>query len=436
MSFAYLILLPFVPRLILLFLAAAYERPVVTGRSAWVAEDILRHGFLNVGRTGTAEDFLYPLFLAFCHSIAPGNYVLILILQFFVAGLGSFYFYKLCLILAEDRQVSLVACLLYSFYPYWVYQGIGINEVTFTATFLIIAAYYFVRSRGKQDMALSGFALGLATLTRAPIVLIGIMATLALVIKRRFPPAVIFIFVLLIPLLPVAYRNYHIDGSFFPTRSGENLFKGNSQYSDQLIPDYNVDLLYGYVYGVLEEERPDIVPPDRHIREVPHDMKKAHDFFQEKALAFMIAHPWRTLRLKVLNFFYLFYPRLVPFYHFGPDTRVVFLEGGGIRVDGSILRDPFNDWVYGVGYGLILACAIPGIIMRRRAFGRDLFLYLVVLGFVLVNTIYWPSTRTRTPMDFVLMFYAAYAIRRVAGRLYALRAGSPYFREKWTKLLR
>ena len=394
----------------------------MTGRFDWVAEDILRHGFLSVGRTGTTEDFLYPLFLAFCHSIAPGNYLLILILQFFVAGLGSFYFYKLSFILAEDRGVSLVACLLYSFYPYWVYQGIGINEITFTATLLIISAYYFVRAGRNGDMALSGFALGLATLARAPILLIGIMGALALVIKRQFPRAVIFIFVMLVPLVPLAYRNWRIDGSLFPTRSGENLFKGNSEYSDQLIPYYNVDLLYDYVYGVLEEERPDLVPPNTHMRDVPHDMKKAHDFFQEKALAFMKAHPWRTLRLKVLNLIYLFYPRLVPLYHIGPDTRVVFLEGGGIKIDGSVLRDPFKDWIYGLSYGVIFAGAVLGIIMRRHAFGYDLFLYIVVLGFVLVYTIYWPSTRTRTPMDFVLMFYAAYAIRRAAGRLYALRA--------------
>ena len=39
-------------------------------------------------------------------------------------------------------------------------------------------------------------------------------------------------------------------------------------------------------------------------------------------------------------------------------------------------------------------------------------LYLMLLGFVIVSSVFFPATRLRAPVEFVLMFFSACALAR------------------------
>ena len=64
----------------------------------------------------------------------------------------------------------------------------------------------------------------------------------------------------------------------------------------------------------------------------------------------------------------------------------------------------------------MLALAVAGVWLRRRDIGRDAILWCVVVTFVAAHALYFPTTRYRVPMEFVLLFYAAVALDRWAGR--------------------
>ena len=76
-------------------------------------------------------------------------------------------------------------------------------------------------------------------------------------------------------------------------------------------------------------------------------------------------------------------------------------------------RPKFHEAIHTAVYGFILLTALWGLYLRRRQlFKRDVILQFITLGFVLVYSLYFPSTRLRAPMDFVLMFYSAFALNR------------------------
>jgi uncharacterized membrane protein len=52
--------------------------------------------------------------------------------------------------------------------------------------------------------------------------------------------------------------------------------------------------------------------------------------------------------------------------------------------------------------------------MRRRDWRRDAILWSNAAVLILVHVVYFPATRYRAPMEFVLLFYAAVALARAA----------------------
>ena len=68
--------------------------------------------------------------------------------------------------------------------------------------------------------------------------------------------------------------------------------------------------------------------------------------------------------------------------------------------------------IYAVSYTPVLALAIAGVWLRRRDIRRDAILWCVVVTFVAAHALYFPTTRYRVPIEFVLLFYAAVAIER------------------------
>jgi len=80
-------------------------------------------------------------------------------------------------------------------------------------------------------------------------------------------------------------------------------------------------------------------------------------------------------------------------------------------------RSLTKELIHSLSYGFIFLTALIGIYLRRKEARTDLILYLIALSFIVVYSLYFPTTRLRAPMDFVLIFYSAYAIESFLKRL-------------------
>lgn len=368
----------------------------------WDLSDSLLHdGILGAkGIKTTWFEPLYPLFLAAARWITSDQKFLVLLFQIVIGTIGCLYLYELGYLLSRNKRVGLITSLLYSFYPYLVYQASMVIEITLLTTLLILSTYYYCKASDLKNSICCGIFFGFTILTRTtalPILLLGVGT---LLLRKSYRKALLVLGVASLMCSPMIIRNYRIDGSLLPTRSGESLFDGNLEYSDKIIPQYSVDILYPYVYGLLNQERPELAWGSRRDQD---------RFFTQKALQFMTQHPWRTLELKVRNIFYLFYPRIIPFYPMNQNMRFSWDETGNYNVTNAVPRSLVKELAYSIPYTFILVTAAAGLYLRRREFQRDIVLYLIAFSFTLVYSLYYPTTHQRMPMEFVLMFYSAYA---------------------------
>lgn len=396
------------PRLLLVFILCCVPRlaclwwasPEEPGIYYWdLAGSLLSHGVLGFeGQPTSAFEPLYPLFLAAARWLTGDNLAGVLLLQVAVASLGGVYLYRLCQLLADERTAR-IAVLLFAFYPYLVWQSVNIIEITPLATLLIATAYYYCRG----NAAAAGVLFGLSLLMRAAVLPAALLAIAFQLFQRKHAAALVMALATFAVALPYAWRNHQLDGAWLPTRGGENLYVGNSRYGEFVIPAYNLDLVSPIAHARLHREAP----------QLESGGEPAIDAFHHaNALEWMRAEPWRALRLKLLNFAYFFHPRLVPYYALDDATRLVEAADGSLRVDGALDRSRAADWVHGLGSGFVLLSALAGIWLRRQRIRDDAILYLMLVGFAAVCMLYFPATRLRAPVEFVLMFFSAFALAR------------------------
>ena len=380
----------------------------------YVADDLFRHGTLSLwGEKTTAFEPLYPLFLAVSRGLTGDNYFLTILIQIGISALGCFFLYKLSLLLSGDQRIAFLASLLYSFSPYLIAKTSAFWVVTLFTSLLIMSAYYYCKAVDLRNSLYCGAAFGLTFLTRAMILPAFVFGLVMLIFRRRFLHAVIIFTTAFILVSPYLVRNWQLDRSLLPTRSGWVLFQGNCEYSDQLIPKYSPTLLSTYAFELVRKEKPELVDPQRGYGQIEGKNSAAFNtFYTKKALEFMKTNPWKTLRLKALNILYLFHPRLVAFYPIGKVGDVKITAEGKIKVTNLPSRSPFVEWGYTTYFSVLLLAAPLGVYLRRKELHKDSIFFCIVFSFIVVHSLYWPTTNYRAPMDFILMFYAACGLKR------------------------
>ena len=277
------------------------------------------------------------------------------------------------------------------------------SDLWLTTTLLVAFALAFVKGRTPARMAVAGVWLGCALVTREATAPILALALARLAYERRWAHAAALAATAAAICMPVLVRSYVIDGAVVPTRSGLNLFVGNSRYAMQLLPKDDPDVLQDYADALVERDRPDL-NGDGMV-----DEHEADEYLAKRAWADMRRDPLRTLEAKAANVAYFFWPRLVPWRVRGDDTRLVVGPDDRATVVDSHPRALVEEIGYSVPYTCVLVAAIAGVLMRRRALGRDAILWCILGTFVAVHAIYFPGTRYRSPVEFVLLFYAAVA---------------------------
>jgi hypothetical protein len=377
-------------------------------RSAYwtLASSLLLNGSLADGDTPVTDfEPFYPMFLAATRWLSGNSALIVQVIQLVIASIGTIYLYRLADVLTGNRQIALIAALLYALDPLLIRQAAAPAESALFTTLLIAFTYYFVTAATAASMALAGLALGLVVLTRTMTLPLAGFAAALLIARRRYSWAVALALPVFLLLLPFCIRNWSVNGSVWPTRSGLSLYIGNSPYTATLLPDYDLDILQEQA-AVIERG---LV---RLSGDSPEFSHAADELLMGHALDYIREDPIRTLRQKAINAAYFFSPRLVPFYVKGPNTRAVINQAGHLVVEHPERRPIVEHIAYSAFYAPVLVAALAGVYMRRRDLRRDAILWCVVANFVFIYALYFPATRYRAPMEFVLLLYAAGTLNR------------------------
>jgi hypothetical protein len=373
----------------------------------WTLSTSLIHdGSLAIDGIRTTDyEPLYPVFLAVTRVLARDQVLIVQVIQLATASLGAVYLYRLACALTNRWQVAAIAASLYALDPLLIRQAAQPADSALVTPLLVAFAYYFVTSADAVGMALAGMVLGLVVLTRATGLPLVLFAAALLLAERRLRPALALTLAVVVLVLPFALRNRSVNGSLWPTRSGLNLYIGNSPFTSALLPDYDVDILEEAAAALIEGEL-------SHLSSGSSEYSRAADaLFSRHAVDYMAERPLETLRQKALNVLYFFSPRLVPFYVAVPETRAV-IRSGHIVVEHARRRPAIEVVSYSAFYAPVLVVALAGIALRwrKRELSRDVVLWSIVMTFTAVHALYFPATRYRAPVEFVLLFYAAVAL--------------------------
>ncbi len=387
------------PRLV--YLAAA--RPPYAGDYWDLASGLRRFGVFGFGGfQTTAFEPLYPFFLAAIRLVSRDSMPAAQVAQALVAAAGAVLLARLTLALTGSRRTSLLAAGLYAVYPLLIRHAADPSDTALAATLLIGFANAFVRADGTIGAGVAGAWLGLAALTRSVALPIVPLAAAVLLWRRRPAQAAACAAAALLVVLPWGLRNAALNGWPLPTRSGLNLFISNSPYTPDLMPDYGPDILVPYANTVIEPAPATLTTPEQErYRDVAWS-RAARAAASRNAAAIA----W----LKVRNLFYFFSPRLVPTHNPSPNMEIALGAGGASTVTGSPPRSRADEWIYALSYGPVLALAVIGVYRRRRLLSRDAILWCVLGTFAITHAVYFPTTRYRVVVEFVLLVYAAVAL--------------------------
>jgi hypothetical protein len=385
-------------------------RDVPARRPAFgLADSLLRDGVLGFNGTPSAAfEPVYPFFLAVARVSFGDQIVLIQLLQVCVASIGAPLLYYLALRLNASRIAATLAAVLFAIHPLLIKQASAASDLPLATTIVIAFVLAFVASRTVSGAAIAGAVLGLAVLTRSMMAPLVVLSAAILLARGHRLGALALTLAAMAVTGPMLVRNYILTGSVSATRSGVNLYIGNSPHSASLLPTYDLDLLEPEAYERFVAARPGI-DQDAPSFDAAFDALLTH-----LAVRHMLADPGRTVRQKLLNVAYFLSPRIAPFRISSRDTRVIIDENGVARAVDSVARSPIEVWAYGATSALLLAGTLLGVVRRRGNWSDDAILWAVALTVICVNAIYVPATRYIAPMLFVMMFYTAVALDAMA----------------------
>lgn len=401
---AWIVMLVALPRLAYLFV----HTPVLPSVYWALSDSVLRDGALAIdGDKITDFEPLYPIFLAVSRVVTGDHALFVQFLQVGIAALGGFCLFRLAQALTARSSVALLVVVLYALDPLLIRESTGYSESALFTTLLIAFSATALEPMTITAAALAGIWLGLAILARTTAAPLLALAPAVLWFRHEGRAALAVCVVAVLVVLPLPLRNYGVNGSIWPTRSGTNLDIGNCAFTSALLPEYDLD--------VLEQEASTVIEaglPDEDALSPPEYQRAADGLLTRKALRYVSEHPSETLRQKVLNVVYFFSPRVVPYREATPDSRIVVSSRGEVSVAPTRARPILEVLGYGIWTCFVLICGGAGLWMRRGQARVDAILWCVALTIVAAGVVYVPATRYRAPMEFVLLFYAAAALDR------------------------
>jgi 4-amino-4-deoxy-L-arabinose transferase-like glycosyltransferase len=267
-----------------------------------LAQNIAAGNGVSIGDGPTA--FRVPLYPAFLASVTLGHkaFLPVLVAQSLV-GAGTVLCAALIARELFGHTAAIIAALLTAIYPYYVVHDTALQETslyTFSAALAVLLLLRVRRYGSVVSATGAGLALGATVLTRANLAPFALLAPLWLALaggpyavswRRRLLAAIVCAGVGMVTVSPWLIRSYEITGTVtLSTQSGYFLWLGNNPYTFSHYPRESIDLSQGTALEALSsEEKSELESRD-------YNEELVDDWFRRKALDYMEAHPWQTIR--------------------------------------------------------------------------------------------------------------------------------------------
>jgi tetratricopeptide (TPR) repeat protein len=343
---------------------------------------------------------LYPYFLAVVYTIFGHSLDAVYLIQIFLSLLGIYALYRAGKRLAGEK-VGLVAAALSGLYGVYLFYEVQLLKESLAVTLVCLLFWALVEAREKKGLGLwvwAGVICGFLSLLRENMLLIiPYLILLAIRPKERFSFFFLrgFVFVLgvTIVLIPVAYRNWKVGGSFLPTtfQGGVNFYIGNNPQANGTYQP----LSPGKQVPFYERTEPIRLAEKEMGRTLePYEVS---NFWLRKSFDWAKKNPADFLKLqaKKIRMFWSWYewPDAIDYYY--------------VKQTSAIYRLPL------FGFGSISLLALIGLWFVRRRLRAFLPILLFVVMWVASTVVFFLFSRYRLPAVPGLILIGAVAVGSV-----------------------
>jgi tetratricopeptide (TPR) repeat protein len=402
----------------LIYLAELQDSPfvaVVIGDARqydWWAQDVAAGHWM--GSEVFYQTPLYPYFLAIIFKLGGHDLLIVRMIQ---AVLGALSCVALGLAgrrLFSERAGLIAAALLAIYAPAIFFDGLiqkSTLDLFFMTTLLALLAELLHRFQ-RLWLIGAGIVLGLLMLNRenARILYPGIVVWLLFYFRdqlwlTRVGSAAIFTGAMMLVLLPVGLRNYHVGGEFLISTSqlGPNLYIGNHHGAqggyEPLVAEH----------GSAAFEREDAIQLAEAALGRKLSANEVSDYWVAKSLEYMRGEPLSWLRLMGKKLLLTISGR-----------EAVDTESLEAYADYSLLLKLLS-WV---SFGVILPLGVMGAWLTRKDWRRLWIFYVMIAAFIGAVSIFYVLARYRYPVVPIVMLFAAAALAAIPD----LRRG---LRQEW-----
>lgn len=338
-------------------------------------------------RTASRVPF-YPIFLA---AVTLGHEAFwpIVIAQSMIGAATAFCAALLARQMFHGPWAAKAATLaagIIAVYPYYVVHDTALQETalfTLLTLMAVILAHRVVRTGTLFSAALCGLLLGLDVLTRAPIALFALLVPAWLIWRKRQRPAPALLCALLLALtvFPWIWRCYKLTGHvLLTTEQGVELWNGNNDFLFRYYPEQSVDVS-------IDAHMAALTPKDnRELQQLSYNEALADQWFRQRALAYIRAHPWQT--------FFNGFRKIAATFDWLPTPR----------------RSLARALLHAFSYGPVMVLGLWGMWRRRSQWRDDSLIYLMFVLFLLVTAVYFGQTNQRVYLDVYWIVFAAGAL--------------------------
>ncbi len=375
------------------------------------AKEIITSSFW--GKEAYFRGPLYPYFLAFLLKITGSSIFWSRLLQEIVPSLSAALIFLIGNKLFS-KKIGIIAGFGFALYGTMIFYD-SMFMLEFLFIFLtLLAVYLMILFQGDRDWRrwlLIGFIIGLAAITRPNILLIvplfmvwiyWSIAGIRAVSKRLFLP-VIFLFGVLLAILPVTLRNYIVAGEpiLISSQGGVNFYIGNNPDAEgltMLMPEVQLD-------ESLPWTEFNAATRAAAGKEAGKKLTAGQEsaFWTEKTENFIVSQPGKFFSLTFKKLIYLF----LGFEN--SDNGDIYFSRNFSSLFSILL---WHKLIY-FPFGLLFPLAAVGLIegwKRRRELA---LLYIFIIGYIPTVILFLVTARHRLPLIPFLLLFASFGILRI-----------------------
>ena len=378
---------------------------------------------------------LYSTILSLIYRLFGRHYVAVAAAHILFDALSIALLYDICRrLFPRDPQrgegIGALAGLCFALYPYLIFQNLTLNDTALWILLVHLFVWLLLRLRERETLdrgtlllaAEAGLVLGIATLARALLPALALLAVIWFLFKLSWTQTVLRLLpvalVSLLVLLPWLMRSQRIYGDFVPIalNSGENIFQGNNPHSAAVFrAGYDVQWLTA---------PPDIPPLEQPVRR--------NNALAEAGWRYLRENPGAIPELLLIKLGVYWNPQVTPLRNLRQGEKlavddkgeVVIISGEGSQIGVTAANAAYQDdglfnvigrGAHVVYFGSLLLLALAGIWLSRREWRMLSLLLFAQLSQTLMYLLFHPSTRYRSPTDPLLFVFSAYALLWVVG---------------------